>query len=97
MLAGAALCAQFRAAALLGLDARGATDGLRLVNVFGLGSLILTVRASAASAGGAAATSTASLGFTRTTAGVRLLTHFLGSIVAFGVIAGEIFLRSVCN
>ena len=69
MLAGTSLLAQFRAAALLSLDARGTTDGFRFFDVLGLIYLLALVGVGPTSAGRAAAATAATFGLSRTTAG----------------------------
>ena len=96
VLAGAALFAQFGPAALLRLDARGATDGLRLFNVLGLACLLFTLCTGAASTGCATAPTAAALRLSGTAvgAGAGALTAFVGGIrsalmiIACGVVGG---------
>ena len=103
VLAGAALFAQLGTTALLSLDARGATDGLRLFNVLGLVCLLFTLRTRAASAGCAAAPTAAALRLSGTAAraGAGVLAAFVGGgrsvliVIACGVVGGEVLLRCV--
>ena len=103
MLAGAALFAQLGTTALLSLDARGATDGLRLFNVLGLACLLFALCTGAASTGCATAPTAAALRLSGTAvgAGAGVLAAIFGGIgsalivVACGVVCREVLLRCI--